>query len=396
MKTNSISQDSLNNQTLCVESDTLKVALCYSGCHRRGGVERVLLEAARHLRTRCSVSVVVQSCSEPQELPLGVNLVRLGGLDLPLGLGLPATRYRTHRYLSGNPQDVVAGFGVQAPEGSVVWMQSVHAAWWEHSRMRRRGGTRLLQSWNPFHKVVLAMEDNLLRKRQYRRLIALTSAVREDLLRFYQVAPSDVDILPNGFHPEEFNPELRSLYRRAMREHLGIPDSSWVVLFVANEWERKGLLPLMEAVAALGDSDVHIVAAGRLPPRYILGRASRLGLRGRVHVVGSTGRINRWFGMADVFALPTSYEAWGMVIVEALASGLPVLTSRTAGASVAVSEGRSGYLLDEPGSCEEVEHGLRRLREGVAWSGQLIAASVMEYAWEKILTCYEAVLRSVV
>ena len=123
-------------------------------------------------------------------------------------------------------------------------------------------------------------------------------------------------------------------------------------------------------------------------------RAATLGLKGRVHIMGPTGRVNRWFGMADVFALPTSYEAWGMVIIEALAAGLPVLTAKTAGAALAVTGGSSGQLLDDPTDPNEVYQGLVRLRNGVEWSATAIASSVLDYEWSRILEKYEGILRA--
>jgi len=176
------------------------------------------------------------------------------------------------------------------------------------------------------------------------------------------------------------------------RREIGVPLDAWVVLFVANEWERKGLLPLMEAIAALDDAHIHLVAVGRLPQSMVQRKAADLGLLGRVHMVRSTSSVNRWFGIADVFALPTVYEAWGMVVIEAMASGLPVLTSSLAGASEAVAIGKSGFLLKEPRSIEEIVDGMERLRKGVLWDSNLISKSVHKYEWNVIFKKYKSIL----
>jgi UDP-glucose:(heptosyl)LPS alpha-1,3-glucosyltransferase len=238
------------------------------------------------------------------------------------------------------------------------------------------------------------MEDELFRQRRFRRLIALTPTVQRDLERFYGVDAGDVDVLPNGFSPVEFNPGLRSEYGSSLRRSCGIPEDAWVVLFVANEWERKGLVPLMEAVASLHDSRVHLVAVGRLPKAGVVARAQQLGISGRVHVVGPTGRVNRWFGIADAFALPSVYEAWGMVIIEALAAGVPVLTSRCAGAAVAVKEAVNGHLLEDPTDVSQIRLGLRLLREGAHGSPQEISRSVSGFEWGCVLGRYEQILRA--
>jgi UDP-glucose:(heptosyl)LPS alpha-1,3-glucosyltransferase len=370
-----------------------RLALCYSGCHRRGGVERVVFEAARHLHKNWRTSVVAHEMPALGELPSDVQMLQLPGRVLPLGLGMARTRAETQDVIENCRFDVVAGFGVQSPRDSVVWIQSVHAAWWELSRQRRKGWMRWQQRLNPFHRIVLKMEEQLLRHRRYRRLIALSPAVRDDLQRFYDVPASDVDILPNGFHPEEFHSGVRVRHRQEQRSRFGIPPAAWVVLFVANEWERKGLLPLLQAVALLKDPTVHLVAAGKLPAALIRRRAAKLGIRERVHLVGQTSHVNECFGMADAFALPTIYEAWGMVVIEALACGLPVLTSRTAGASVAIDPGVNGYLLSSPEEPEAVVEGLRKLRRGLHATPTAIERTVESYAWGRLLSQYAAILR---
>ena len=110
-------------------------------------------------------------------------------------------------------------------------------------------------------------------------------------------------------------------------------------------------------------------------------------------MVGATSHVNECFGMADAFALPTIYEAWGMVIIEALACGLPVLTSQTAGASVAVQPGVNGYLLANPEESEAVAEGLGKLRRGFHAPPGTIEQTAAPYAWERLLRQYAAILR---
>ncbi|RFC44154.1 MAG: 3-glucosyltransferase [Verrucomicrobia bacterium] len=353
-----------------------------------------MMEAAKHLYGSCEVSLLAKSFPRPGQLPGGVQFLPLGGISLPLGIGLQQEKKRTQKIVDSRHWDVVAGFGVQAPQDSVVWVQSVHAAWWERARSSRKGWRRLLQGLNPFHRIVLGMEEDFFRQRRFRRLIALTPDVRADLQRYYGVEPGVVDVLPNGFGATEFHTGLQGLHRSTLRHLLRIPEEAWVVLFVANEWERKGLLPLLEAMALFKEKGAHMVVAGCLPRAFIENHAARLGLQGRVHVVGPTGRVNRWFGIADAFALPTAYEAWGMVIIEALAAGLPALTTRSAGAAVAIREGCSGYLLEDPFDVREISVGLQKLRRGVEWKAKEISESVSEYEWAKILQVYERILRA--
>jgi UDP-glucose:(heptosyl)LPS alpha-1,3-glucosyltransferase len=249
-----------------------------------------------------------------------------------------------------------------------------------------------LQACNPFHRVVLGMEKNLYGQKRYRRLVALTEGVRRDLQSFYGVPESDVTIVPNGYDRTEFYPGLREQSRNVLRSRLRIPEKARVVLFLANEWERKGLIPLFDAFRQLQDPEVHLVVVGRLPEAFLRDKAARIGIRRNLHFRPATSVVAPWFAMADVFALPTTYEAWGMVIVEALACGTPVLTSRAAGAAVAVREGITGALLQEPRDSEAITRALRTLLAEGRASADQIAGTVEAYQWSELLPRYERAL----
>lgn len=288
--------------------------------------------------------------------------------------------------------DVLGTFGVQCPPGGVFWVPSVHAAWINTCETSRAAYRRLRQRCNPFHPVILAMERYHFAGRRYRKLIALTPDVKRHLMEFYGVPDSDVSELPNGFSASEFSMENRGTFRPAVRRELGYTDRDRVVIFVANELERKGFLPLLRAMAQLDDPRVRLLAVGRLDPRGCMREIARLGMSGRVHFTGPTSEVARYYAAADVFALPTQYEAWGLVIVEAMASGLPVLTSRLAGAAVAVREPLSGRLLDDPKGVDEIASKLAPLIAGDHGSSEAISESVAEYQWSRVLKCYEGTL----
>lgn len=312
----------------------------------------------------------------------------------PAALSLPAyvsASRRILRTLHPAP-DVIASFGVAAPPESVVWMQSVHAAWIEISRQTRRFAGRLKQRLNPFHPVILRMERQMLAGRNYRKVIALTPQVQSDLQRYYSVPPEDIVLLPNGYSSTEFCLEHRLSNRDAMRQKLGYTDDHRVIVFVANELERKGFLPLVRGVARLEDRSLRVLAVGRLDPNVIAAEIQRLGLQNRVHFTGPTSDTADYYAASDLFALPTKYEAWGLVIVEALACGLPVVTSRLAGAAVTVQEGVTGSLLENPADADEIADKLRRWLNGASPNSSDIAQSVVKYEWDHLLLEYETIL----
>ncbi len=371
----------------------MRVALSFPGCYRRGGIERVMLEAANFLHGRGHETHIFANEWDDQVLDAAVIRHKVA-----LSTTSPVKTVTQFRALSREalekmqpPPETIGSFGVLAPPNSVVWMQSVHRAWLEISHRERDWKGRLKQKLNPFHGLILKLEREQLEGRQYKHVVALTETVKSDIMRFYGVPGSDITVVNNGFAPDEFNIARRHAERAAMRQKLGFQEDDKVVVFVANELERKGFFPLLEAVAALNDNHVHLLAVGRLNPSACAAQIGRLKLGERVHFTGPSNDVAAFYAASDLFALPTQYEAWGLVIVEAMACGLPVLTSRLAGAAVAVREGQSGILLDHPRDVDEITSKLHLLLDKPL-APEEVAASVIEYSWPHLLPRYEDVL----
>ena len=190
------------------------------------------------------------------------------------------------------------------------------------------------------------MERQILSPGGYSHLLAAADRVKADVVERYGVPEGDVTVQPLGFDPRAFSVARRRGHRAEARAELGYDDEDRVVVFVANELERKGFDCLLEAAASVGD--VRLLVVGRVDLGPYRERIERLGLAGRVRAVGSVSDVVAYHAAADVFALPTRYEPWGLVIVEALAAGLPVVTSRLAGASVAVRRRGDGRAARRP------------------------------------------------
>ena len=159
-----------------------------------------------------------------------------------------------------------------------------------------------------------------------------------------------------------------------------------VVLFVG-EYRRKGLATVIRALGALQDPHVHLLAVGKGDTEHYQALAAQAGIADRVTFAGPTGDIEQVFGAADLFAFPTYYEPFGMVITEAMASGLPVITSRSAGASEMITEGVSGLLLDRPGDAGELSRKIRHLLSRADLRkdmGLRARSAVSGYGWSQV------------
>lgn len=324
---------------------------------------------------------------EAEECALPVRFERIVSRSSPSFLSPVFFSRECTRRMGGRSFAVHGAFGSECPVGGVFWAQSVHKAWLERVKAFRPAMSlgRWKQRLNPLHPVLLHLERQHFGRKTYRKIVALTPEVQSDLERLYDIPKKDVVVIPNGVSLREFSVERCAGLRTEMREQLGYSESDKVVIFVANELERKGFGPLLRAVESLKENSIKILAVGRLDPRAAGGS-------NRVQFVGPTNDAARYFAAADVFALPTQYEAWGLVIIEALACGLPSLTSRLAGAAIAVREGFSGELLDDPRDVTEIASKLFAILNRPNGGRDQIAATVQQYAWDRVLERYEQVL----
>jgi UDP-glucose:(heptosyl)LPS alpha-1,3-glucosyltransferase len=373
----------------------MKVALSFPGCHRRGGVERIVYECAQFLGRRGHEVTLYANEWDKIDAPniahRHVSMVRNPGFLRGISYYIQASRA-----LRGTSFDVLNTHGCVCPTGGVHWVQSIQRAWLETSARFRPPYSlkRLLQRLNPLHPLLLRLEETHFRDRRYRKIIATTPEIRGDLNRLYGVPAEDVIILPNGFSPTEFNPERRRARREAMRASLGLTPDHVALLFAANELERKGYGTLLGALQILQMPELKLIVVGRPPLSAVLEQARAMNVHHQVMACGSTPHIADYHAAADLFILPTQYEAFCLAILEALGSGIPVITTDVPGARNAIIPGINGEVV-QVSAAEELAEAIRRLLEPerrAIYSAQA-AKSVSQYQWPRILAQYETVLR---
>ncbi|MGI4790073.1 MAG: glycosyltransferase family 4 protein [Janthinobacterium lividum] len=374
----------------------MKIALSFPGCHRRGGVERVVFECARYLaQHENDVTVFANEWDKDEEAPIRYEYVPIRkqpSFLRPLSYFQNATRL-----IDPGKFDVLNTHGCVCPTGGVHLVHSLHRAWLERSREMRGplSAARWKQKLNPIHPVLLRLEALHFAERRYRKLIALTPQVKSDLHRLYDVPLEDVIVNPNGFSPTEFSPERRAARRNEMREHLGLKPDQTVLLFVANELERKGYPALIEAMRLLNDPSVRLLVVGRSDSASARRQAQEKGVSDQVIICGPTQDVSGFHAAADLFVLPTQYEAFCLAILEALGSGLPVVTTRVPGAQDAIQPGINGALVDDPKSGPMLAAALGPLLDKTARDALSDAApaSVLAYQWPTVFANYANILQ---
>lgn len=277
------------------------------------------------------------------------------------------------------------GFDIVHAQGLTVWRPDIvtahisNARWFEGRRQLE--GERLSWRERLFAALVVPAERRTMRDRRA-TAIALSSALRDDLTSGYGRAAETV-VIPHGVDRRQFHPGVRRAFRTVVRQELDIADEAPVFLFVGDL--RKGMEVAVRALAEVPGA--HLVAVSRTPPDGSRAIASQCGVADRVHLLPPTDAVERYYGAADAFVLPTPYDAFGMVITEAMACGLPVITTPMAGAAELMTDGVHGILIPSASNVKALAAAMLRLSRDRALRlqmGEAASALMQEHTWDRV------------
>ena len=335
----------------------MKIALLHKRLDLQGGTERDLYQTAAGLRD-CGHEVHL-FCSEfAVKPPDAVAAHRVAAICLGRTARLWSSIRFTERALRRAGCDAVIGFGRSPHQDVLRCGGGTHRGFLARMAAEKGSRRRLWQAMSPYHRSVLAIERRQYAANGARRIIAVSEQVKRDIMAHYAVPDGKITVLYNGVDTIRFYPELRRQTRDQIRARWNIPRSAPLVLFVGSGFQRKGL----DRLLALWE-------APRLEKAYLLivGTDARLGIfraradqiaPGRIVFAGRQEQVENYYGAADVVALPSLQEAFGNVVLEALASGVPVMVSREVGAAELLRGSVAAAVVDRNAATEAIENAL--------------------------------------
>jgi len=221
---------------------------------------------------------------------------------------------------------------------------------WLKQRWKRTGICgKLSIVANPYHWLVLSLERLIFNGHRFKKIIAISGLVKQNILQHYNVDAKDIEVIYNGVDLERFHPRNKIYCRKAIRNQYSISDDAFVILFVGSGFERKGMQFLLTA-AEMVPQPVIVLVAGKGSKR----KYEHLAKKHRVIFCGPQKEIHRYYAASDVFVFPAIYEPFGNVHLEALASGLPVITTRLSGAAEIIEDGIHGFTISAPEDCPAI------------------------------------------
>jgi UDP-glucose:(heptosyl)LPS alpha-1,3-glucosyltransferase len=244
---------------------------------------------------------------------------------------------------------------------------------------KRKAGDRRWWFY-PLHWFVLFRESLVFGRGNRPRLVAISRGVGEEFRRIYGMPDDRMLLIPNGVDRERFRPAPD---RAALRRRLGVPENAFVLLFAGHEFHRKGLRLILEGMAQCPSAaEPILLVAGGDDPRTYRELAKSLGIDGRVHFLGRRSDVHDLYAAANLFVFLSNYESAPLVGLEALAAGLPLITTRVNGMEDFVEPEANGLftersaggfasvlarVMDDPELLERLRAGARPSTEPYAW-----------------------------
>ena len=218
----------------------------------------------------------------------------------------------------------------------------VHQVWLEERLRDESPLERRLVGWSPYHRYVLEMERRLFASPALRAVICNSKMVKEEILERFGLPEERLFVIYNAVDSDVFSPQLRH-HRASVLAKLGVPESATIFLLVGSSYVRKGVARAIAALARLpGDTYLFVVGNDKARGRYKR-LAQQLGVAHRVALLGPQDDPRPFYGAADAFVLPTLYDPCPNAALEAMACGLPVVTSTKCGAAELVIEHEAGF-----------------------------------------------------
>ncbi len=216
-----------------------------------------------------------------------------------------------------------------------------------------------------------------------KKIVAVSDAIKNELMKNYNVPEKKIKTIYNGVNLLQFSLKNRKNIKYEIRRKYKMRTNEKIMLFVGNPFSRKGLKFLIESLPFIKNAKLIIIGRDNINPYLEL--AEKLKVRDKIIYIEFVDKISEYFAAADIFVFPTLYEPFGLVILEAMASGLPVITSRTAGAAELIEDGKEGLLLDDPASPKEIAEKVNYLIDNnlINRIGRNARKKTEKYTWER-------------
>jgi UDP-glucose:(heptosyl)LPS alpha-1,3-glucosyltransferase len=365
----------------------MNIAMCYeSVVPARGGAEVFIADLAKRLVADRHEVHLYGYQRDASALPRQLIFHALLPQFAPRFLRPWRFATACERALQKEAHDVVLGFMKTWRQDVMLPQGGVHAASADANLRKYRSpwmriAARVVKWFDLAHWSYTLLERKQYAGREHPLIIASSRMVAGHFREQFGLGPDRVRVIPNAIDPSRFLERDRLKLRADVRERLGISPETSVALFVGINYRLKGLEPLLHAVRALPVRPFRLLVCGSGRVGRFERLARRHGIDKQVHFLGYQKEARQLFFASDFLVHPTFYDPCSLVVLEALACGLPVITSRYNGASELLTPPRDGIVLDDPHDTAALAHAMERFCDSVIRGAACEAARETAARW---------------
>ncbi len=328
----------------------LKITFVHSKYSNVGGTEKYLYVISRELAKRGAEVDFFASSIETELLP-GIKYHPVSAIKKPATAFLLSFLFNSSSALKKESYSIIQSSGKSAPAHIYRLGGGLHE---DYLANKPDGKLNL----NPYHSIVKKLERNIFGEKRFKKIISPSRRIKSLIMERYNVNGNDVEVLHNPVLEDVASEEDKKFLRSSFRKKYKIEDDNICYLFTAGNFRLKGLPELINAYATLPQNIKEksrvIVAGGGRKSRY-MDLLRKTGLVDKFIFTGKlTEGMNEVYSAGDVLVHPTYYDPFSNVCLEAMAYGLPVITTKINGFSEVIKNGIHGYIVSHPSDCAEI------------------------------------------
>src|ERR1700682_3999081 len=293
-------------------------------------------------------------------------------------------------HLRGLPHDVVYTAGTNCMTADLVSVHIVFAEFFRRVEPELKLSGNPLRFWprllhrRLYYRLIISLERHIYSNLNT-GLILIARKTAADLKHFYG-RDDALPVVYIGLDHQIFNTESRLRNRAQVREQLGVADDKFALLLVGNDWKKKGLVALIESLAQLRDLPIVLLVAGKDDRIPYEARIRELGLQGSVAFLPSRAAEQCYHAAAHPYVGPSLEDTFAQPPAEAMACGLPVITSATNGTAEIMTDGVDGLIVQDPNDAARFAARIRRLYDEPVLRqrlGEQASLTAQKYTWDR-------------
>lgn len=341
---------------------TPHIAILKSRISRLGGAEKYAWRLAKAFRAaHCPVTVLTTETAAGFSSDPHLKVISLSLKSKMSFRKVQEFDSFCSQEVSREKIDIVFGLDRNSFQTHLRASNGVHAAYLEHRRETDGWFKRLSHAINPLHRTLIKIEKESFENPNLEVLFTNSHMVRSEILEHYNTDPRKIRVVHNGVEWVEMAQDFSQWQEKkmAIARDFNLDPSFYHFLFIGHNYRRKGLEKLLFALGSLPTRDFHLSVVGQdKNTNYFSALAHKLNLAHQVRFFGHRSDIRSFYQLADALVIPSFYDPFANVTVEALAMGLYVVSSKTNGGHEVLTP-QNGTVIESLSSIDSLAESLK-------------------------------------